>query len=44
MCWQVLDWNTDAMRFYERFNASIDNGWVNVELDRETIQRLGKER
>jgi GNAT superfamily N-acetyltransferase len=41
MRWQVLDWNTDAMRFYERFGASFDDGWVNVELDKETIQKLG---
>ncbi len=41
MRWQVLDWNTDAMRFYERFDAIFDNGWVNVELDKATIQRIG---
>lgn len=33
MRWQVLDWNTDAMRFYERFGASFDSGWVNVDLE-----------
>lgn len=41
MRWQVLDWNTDAMRFYQRFDATFDNGWVNVELDKATIQRFG---
>lgn len=41
MRWQVLDWNTDAMRFYRRFDATFDDGWVNVELDKATIQRLG---
>lgn len=40
MRWQVLDWNTDAMRFYERFGALFDNGWVNVELDRHTLSRI----
>lgn len=27
---QVLDWNTNAQRFYERFNAEFDPQWVNV--------------
>lgn len=27
---QVLDWNTDAQRFYKRFNAEFDPQWVNV--------------
>lgn len=40
MRWQVLDWNTDAMRFYERFGAEFDNGWVNVELTREQLVQL----
>lgn len=40
MRWQVLAWNTDAIRFYRRFDASFDDGWVNVELDRGTIERL----
>lgn len=40
MRWQVLDWNTDAIRFYERFGASFDNGWVNVELTKEQLREL----
>lgn len=30
--WQVLDWNEGAVRFYERFGATIDRGWWNVDL------------
>ena len=30
--WQVLDWNTEAMRFYERKNAEIETNWYNVKL------------
>lgn len=30
--WQVLDWNTDAKRFYERYTSHFDNEWVNVML------------
>ena len=30
--WQVLDWNKDAIRFYERKNAIIDQDWCNGRL------------
>jgi ribosomal protein S18 acetylase RimI-like enzyme len=38
--WQVLDWNTPALRFYERYNARFDAEWVNVyvELDKQNKQ------
>lgn len=29
--WQVLDWNTDAVDFYERKGAVIEKGWWNVK-------------
>ncbi|MDQ3101317.1 MAG: GNAT family N-acetyltransferase [Bacteroidota bacterium] len=29
MTWQVLDWNVDAIRFYERLGAEIGSGWLN---------------
>lgn len=37
MMWQVLDWNEPAIRFYEKYQADFDSGWVNVNLslDRE---------
>jgi len=31
--WQVLDWNTDAIRFYKKFNAQFDSEWINVHLN-----------
>ena len=37
MRWQVLDWNTDAIRFYERFGAAISTGWLNGELTEEQM-------
>ena len=40
MRWQVLDWNTDAIRFYERFGASISTGWLNGELTEEQLLNL----
>ena len=27
--WQVLDWNEPAFRFYEKYQATFDAGWVN---------------
>ena len=30
--WQVLDWNHDAVRFYERNDADFDKGWWNVRV------------
>jgi hypothetical protein len=37
MMWQVLDWNEPAIRFYEKYQADFDAGWINVNLnfDRE---------
>lgn len=33
MMWQVLDWNTEARRFYERYHARFDGEWVNCNID-----------
>ena len=30
--WQVLDWNTDAIRFYERNGATIEKQWYNGKI------------
>jgi GNAT superfamily N-acetyltransferase len=30
--WQVLDWNEPAIKFYKKYNASFDNGWVNCSI------------
>jgi GNAT superfamily N-acetyltransferase len=31
--WQVLDWNTPSIEFYERYGARLDGEWVNCHLD-----------
>jgi len=31
--WQVLEWNTPAIRFYEKYQANFDSEWVNVSLE-----------
>ncbi|HMR19566.1 MAG TPA: GNAT family N-acetyltransferase [Sphingobacterium sp.] len=33
MMWQVLDWKTPAIHFYEKYQATFDNGWINVNLN-----------
>ncbi len=33
MMWQVLDWNEPAIKFYEKYDAEFDGGWVNVNLN-----------
>ena len=40
MLWQVLDWNTDAIRFYERFGASFSDEWLNGSLERDALLNL----
>ena len=36
MVWQVLDWNEDAHRFYQRYGATFDAGWWNAGIDLST--------
>lgn len=31
--WQVLDWNTPAIKFYEKYHAKFDAEWINVSID-----------
>ncbi len=40
MLWQVLDWNTEAMRFYARLGATFDPKWVNGRMTREEMTKL----
>lgn len=40
MLWQVLDWNVDALRFYERFGASMDPQWFNGSLELEQLKTI----
>ena len=38
MCWQVLDWNTPAINFYNKYNAHISSDWLNGKLDKFQLQ------
>lgn len=33
MVWQVLEWNSPAINFYKKYNASFDPEWVNVSIN-----------
>ncbi|MFN0200620.1 MAG: N-acetyltransferase family protein [Bacteroidia bacterium] len=36
MRWHVLDWNTPAIRFYEKINASLDEEWIQCKISLES--------
>ena len=40
MIWQVLDWNTPAIKFYKKYNASISTDWYNGKLTKDQISNL----
>jgi GNAT superfamily N-acetyltransferase len=40
MMWQVLDWNTPAIDFYKKYNASMDNTWLNGRFTEEQIKQF----
>lgn len=40
MLWQVLDWNVDAIRFYDRFGAKYSKEWLNGSLEQDQLKNL----
>ncbi len=38
--WQVLDWNTNAIQFYQKINATIDKEWYNCDFDKTAIKNF----
>ena len=38
--WAVLDWNTDAIRFYERMGATVMPDWRVCRIAGDALQRL----
>jgi len=40
MTWQVLDWNTPAIQFYEKYNACISSEWLNGKLTKSQIEQI----
>jgi GNAT superfamily N-acetyltransferase len=42
--WSVLDWNRDAIGFYERLGARPNSGWTVYRLTGEALSGLARER
>ncbi|MFB6306513.1 MAG: N-acetyltransferase family protein [Flavobacteriales bacterium] len=42
MEWQVLDWNEPAIEFYKKYNAELDEEWVNGQFKWGQIKELCK--
>ena len=42
MIWQVLDWNSSAIKFYKKYNADISKEWLNGKLTKNQINKLYK--
>ena len=40
--WSVLDWNENAIRFYERMGATVMQEWRICRITGETLARLGR--
>jgi GNAT superfamily N-acetyltransferase len=38
MDWQVLDWNEPAIQFYKKYNAKLDNEWINGRFFEKDLQ------
>lgn len=37
--WQVLDWNTDAIAFYNKIPANLDASWINCKLEKDFLDQ-----
>ena len=40
--WQVLDWNTPAIEFYEAHGATIMRSWLTCRVEGDAIRRLAE--
>jgi GNAT superfamily N-acetyltransferase len=41
--WSVLDWNQEAISFYERLGAHANSEWTTYRLTGEALDRLARE-
>jgi diamine N-acetyltransferase len=42
MKWQVLDWNTPAINFYEALGAKLQKEWLSVRIMDEPLKELAE--
>ena len=40
MEWQVLDWNKNAIKFYNKYQANLDSKWLNCKLNYSQLQSM----
>jgi len=40
--WQVLDWNTPAIEFYEALGATVRRPWITCRVEGDAIKRLAE--
>jgi hypothetical protein len=40
--WQVLDWNTPAIEFYEAHGAKVMRPWLTCRVEGEALNRLAR--
>jgi GNAT superfamily N-acetyltransferase len=40
--WQVLDWNTSSIEFYESLGAKVMKEWLTMRVSGEALAKLGK--
>lgn len=40
MEWQVLDWNNPAINFYKKYNATLDEEWINCKLTNHDLEKF----
>ena len=38
--WQVLDWNKNAIKFYSKHGARIDQSWLHCDFDEKMISKV----
>ncbi len=43
MMWQVLDWNTPAINFYQKYGADLQSEWINCNLQSDEIRKILKQ-
>ncbi len=36
---QVLDWNLNAIEFYKKTGATLDNEWINCDYDKDFVSK-----
>ncbi len=41
--WQVLDWNTPAIEFYESLGAKVMKQWLTMRVSGEALRKLGEQ-